>query len=349
MGSGQPGRDQRAVERAIRAGAMEEAGDRQPQRQPEHTTSRRHRNHLPTTSATSSPTGSLTDDKSFAASTLAAGDTSVADSQSPLVRVDSSSGSSSRVLPGRTASVPVAGPPAPAAKAASDSHADGDTHRTIEQPAGRPARPPFASASSSSTATSNTPSAQPPSNSAPSYTTLPVLASTMQAGPSDPETYKDQKDIPSHTIEISAAPGENQPKDQQHSSARTRRFKLPFGKQGKRRRRLFQEPITTITSSVGRKRNTNTTAGATTTSSAAGLLAVPGTTGRSRSLQDDGTGNSLSEFTSKTSNGSPPHSPAIDAETGINDVRGTNGILKRVHDSWSLIGLTIANIGPVAG
>lgn len=187
---------------------------------------------------------------------------------------------------------------------------------------------------------------------------LPQAHSDAQA--LTPDLDKDKKDTSTtHTIEIlTAAEDRGHPSSSKGPSTVMSRFKLlsrPQGKQ-RRRRRLFREPITTITSSVGRKRNANTTAEAattggitTTTSSAAGLLAVGKPPGRSESYQDDVTGHSLSQFTSKASSGSPPHSPAIDAELGINDVRGTNGLLKRVHDSWSLIGLTIANIGPVAG
>lgn len=181
------------------------------------------------------------------------------------------------------------------------------------------------------------------------------IPSIMQVGHIDGKADTDKKDTHTHTIEISAGTAEHEHAvDTQKKASFMARLHLPHRQQGKKRRqrRLLREPITTITSSLGRKRTANT-AGAHTngtgTSSAAGLLAVSGSADRSSSFKSDATGHSLSESTSKASDTSPPHSPAVDAEIGINDVRGTNGILKRVHDSWSLIGLTLANIGPVAG
>lgn len=218
---------------------------------------------------------------------------------------------------------------------------------------------------SKTTTTTTTTTASSQASPAPAYSALPGAPPPPSSAPARPvlmqdDSDPDKKDIPAHTIEISPGP---QQESVPHST-KSHRFRLPLSMRPskhnrRRRRRLFREPITTITSSImpGRKHraigNSNTANNAsitTGTSSAAGLLAVPGHPGHSRSLpDDDATGHSLTEYPSKTSASSPPHTPAIDAESGINDVRGTNGLLKRVHGSWSLIGLCMANIGPVPG
>jgi hypothetical protein len=170
----------------------------------------------------------------------------------------------------------------------------------------------------------------------------------------DVEIDKDQKfGGPTHTIEILDSNNaiHNKP------LSKSKRILRPFKTMKTSRRRFLREPITTITSSMGRKRhgvgqNNNVNSVAT---SAAGLLSR--TQGTSSSPNNGGLLNvpgnnaksspSMSDLASKSSS-SPPGS-AVDSENGINDINGTHGILHRVYDSWSLISLTIANIGPVAG
>lgn len=203
----------------------------------------------------------------------------------------------------------------------------------------------------------------PQASPAPAYSALPAatLHSQQSAAQLDLDTDResDQKDGPISTIEPSSSTAQiaepvQAQADQHGSTSKPSRFKLRLPKPGKRRRRLFREPITTITSTImpGRKRNTHTGNGATTagtnTTSTAGLLAPPRFGRLASTLSDDATGHSLTEIPSKTSGGYP-QSPPVDAESGINDVRGTNGLLQRVHGSWSLIALTMANIGPVPG
>lgn len=227
---------------------------------------------------------------------------------------------------------------------------DGDHHQQ---------RPATLSQSQGSTQMSS-PQASP----APAYSALPAATVHSQQSAAqldlDTDSQSDQKDGPISTIEPSSSTAQiaepvQAQADQQHgSTSKPSRFKLRLPKPGKRRRRLFREPITTITSTImpGRKRNTSTGNGATTagtnTTSTAGLLAPPRFGRLASTLADDATGHSLTEFPSKTSGGYP-QSPSVDAESGINDVRGTNGLLQRVHGSWSLIALTMANIGPVPG
>lgn len=96
-------------------------------------------------------------------------------------------------------------------------------------------------------------------------------------------------------------------------------------KHKRRRRLLFRQPIATVTSSLARSK-------------------PPQTNDSPPSVYTPGSGGETpKDNLFKASSGASDH------ELGYNDGKGTEGILRRVYDTWSLTSLGVANIGPISG
>lgn len=100
---------------------------------------------------------------------------------------------------------------------------------------------------------------------------------------------------------------------------------IQAGKGKRRRRLLFRQPIATVTSTLARAK-------------------TPRTNDSPPSVYTPGSGGE----TPKDALFKAP-SDATDHELGYNDGKGTEGILRRVYDTWSLTSLGVANIGPISG
>ena len=100
---------------------------------------------------------------------------------------------------------------------------------------------------------------------------------------------------------------------------------IQAGKGKRRRRLLFRQPIATVTSTLARGKTLRT-------NDSPPSLYTPGSGGE----------------TPKDALFKAP-SDATDHELGYNDGKGTEGILRRVYDTWSLTSLGVANIGPISG
>lgn len=108
--------------------------------------------------------------------------------------------------------------------------------------------------------------------------------------------------------------------------------------------RILREPISTITSTLPpgsiNNKNTNKSAGgsalkASSSSSSGDTTAVASGSGSGELV------------VVKQQQHIDQHS--LDQELGYNDGKGSEGVLRRVYDSWSLTSIAVANIGPVAG
>lgn len=100
---------------------------------------------------------------------------------------------------------------------------------------------------------------------------------------------------------------------------------IQAGKRKRRRRLLFRQPIATVTSTLARAKTSRT-------NDSPPSVYTPGSGGESP----------------KDALFKAP-SDATDHELGYNDGKGTEGILRRVYDTWSLTSLGVANIGPISG
>lgn len=126
---------------------------------------------------------------------------------------------------------------------------------------------------------------------------------------------------------------------------------------GSRRRRLFGDPVSTITSSIGaglpgKKRRKAKKEGRQQQQQLGGRTAAAATTttAATTDVSNDSLSSSNGMVTVKAvSSKHSAQDSTIDQELGYNDGRGSEGVLRRVYDTWALTSLATANIGPIAG